>query len=42
MEDFYVIEHIFQEHFVSLQRYKNKARCKTSFPNGGKHKTRRL
>lgn len=26
---FYVIEHIFRKHFVSLQRYKIKERCKT-------------
>ena len=33
---FYVIEHIYRKHFVSLQRYKIKERYKTRFP-----KTRR-
>lgn len=35
---FYVIEHIFRKHFVSLQRYKIKERCKTRFPKRGEHK----
>lgn len=41
-KDFYVVEHVFREHFVSLQRYKIKERCKTRFPKRGRHKTRRL
>lgn len=39
---FYVIEHIFRKHFVSLQRYKIKERCKTRFPKRGEHKKMRI
>lgn len=39
---FYVIKHISRKHFVSLQRYKIKERCKTRFPKRGEHKKMRI
>ena len=38
----YVIKHISRKHFVSLQRYKIKERCKTRFPKRGEHKKMRI
>lgn len=32
----------FRKHFVSLQRYKIKERCKTRFPKRGEHKKMRI